>query len=249
MVYGVAMDTGRDDIAHLVRDKYAGNADADLSEDLSRLASGEPLAYVIGWVPFLGVRVYLDSLPLIPRPETEWWTELLVRRIGDAQVTFLDLCAGSGAVGLAVLKHCPNAIVAFGELSKEHCALIEKNIEANGLDASRAAVRQGDLFQPFPGIRFSIVAANPPYIPSSRMLEESVSKYEPADALFSGQEGLDIILRIAKNASHHISGELWLEADVSNVAAARALLTEHGATRADIRTDLYGRERLVLAYY
>ena len=65
----------------LIRDKYEGDANADMNEDLARLAAGEPLAYVIGWIPFLGLRIYLDSKPLIPRPETEWWTEVLIKHL------------------------------------------------------------------------------------------------------------------------------------------------------------------------
>lgn len=234
----------------LIRDKYGGNASLVTPEDEARLAAGEPLAYVIGWIPFLGLSIGLSSKPLIPRPETEWWTELLIRRIGDAQVSVLDLCAGSGAVGLAVLKHCPNAVVAFGELSPQHSAQIEENLERNGLDAARGVVKTGDLFRPFPGLRFTIVAANPPYIPSGRPLDASVARHEPQEALFSGEDGLELIRRIAKNAPHHIAegGELWLEADVANIRDAAALISE-GAKRADIRTDPYGRERLVLAYY
>jgi release factor glutamine methyltransferase len=242
----------------LIRDKYDGDTGRVTAEDRERLLAGEPLAYVIGWVPFLGLKIGLDSKPLIPRPETEWWTELLVERIGNAHLTVLDLCAGSGAIGLAVLKYCPNAIVAFGELSSAHAASIERTLEANGLDAARHIVGTGDLFRPFPGIHFDIVATNPPYIPAARALEASLA-YEPKEALYAGADGLDVIKRIAKNAPHHmlgapatptaLRGELWLEADVANIHEAARLLAEHGAERIDIRTDLYGRERLVLAYY
>ncbi len=70
----------------LLRDKYFGVRSEDFSKDCERLALGEPLAYVIGWQPFLGLTIYLDSHPLIPRPETEWWTELLLQKIGAAGV-------------------------------------------------------------------------------------------------------------------------------------------------------------------
>ncbi|MDB5189372.1 MAG: Release factor glutamine methyltransferase, partial [Parcubacteria group bacterium] len=84
------------DIELLVRDKYPALKSSDASlylnkevrKDIERLAAGEPLAYVIGWIPFLGLEIGLASKPLIPRPETEWWTELLVEhlleRFGDA---------------------------------------------------------------------------------------------------------------------------------------------------------------------
>lgn len=239
----------------LIRDKYKGDRSADLSEDLARLASGEPLAYVIGWMPFLGLRIDLSGHPLIPRPETEYWTEVLIghlkKKYGAKPFTLLDLCAGSGAIGLAVLKHLPNAQVSFGEIDLSHTELIKKNLELNSLDASRAVIRRGNLFAPFFDERFDVIATNPPYIPEGRELEESVTEHEPAVALFAGPEGLDVIERIAKEAPRHMQpgGELWMECDVDNIEAAQEQVVASGAQRADIRTDQYGRPRTVVGYY
>lgn len=251
LVYGSAMDIPTKDLELLARDKYAGGAARITDEDRNRLAAGEPVAYVIGWIPFLGLRIALDSHPLIPRPETEWWAELLTKRIADAPLSVLDVCAGSGAVGLAVLARCPAAQVSFGELEPAYAELIHKNLQLNDLDASRARVETGDLFAPFAGRRFDSIAANPPYIPAGRALDASVLDYEPGEALFSGADGLDLIRRIASEARQHMNegGELWLECDTDTVSEAAALLETGGAVRTDIRTDLYGRERLVLAYY
>lgn len=242
--------------AQILRDKYDGDPAADLSADLARLASGEPLAYVIGWVPFLGLRIGLDSRPLIPRPETEGWTEELVRHLEakfiDAPFTLLDLCAGSGAIGLSVLSRFPNARVRFLEFVPEHAALIRRNIEENGLDASRATVHVGDLFDAFPrDQRFGVIATNPPYVPETRTLEESVTDFEPSIALYAGPDGLSLIRTIAAEAAGRLepSGELWMECDIENIEAAKDLLLEGGAARAEIRTDLYGRPRVCVGYY
>lgn len=259
------------ELEQLLRDKYNGiepSADV-LAKDLARLKNGEPLAYVIGWQPFLALRVYLDSHPLIPRPETEWWTEELagvMRKqsgpawISDGEIprTFskdshqriLDLCAGSGAIGCAILKSCPKAQVWFGELVPEHEATIRKNIQENSLDASRAHVCIGDLFAPFTGQRFDYIAANPPYIPTKRPLDASVADFEPYEALFGGEDGLALIRRIAAEAPGHMNpgGELWLECDSDHAEAARALIAAH-ATRTELRTDPYDRPRLIVGYY
>lgn len=238
-----------DDKSLLIRDKYRGDPDAPgVADDLSRLASGEPLAYVIGNIPFLGLSIGLASRPLIPRPETEWWAEELCAHVGGKPLRVFDLCAGSGAVGLSVLKHCPNARVSFGELMPAHARQIRENLEANGLDASRASIEVSDLFAAFPGERFDIIAANPPYIPHGRVLDGSVAGFEPAEALFSGENGLDLIRRIVTEAPRHLSerGELWLECDASNIGAAREL-SARAFARAEIRTDQYGRERLLVA--
>lgn len=238
----------------LVRDKYGGDREAATDRDRDRLSEGEPLAYVIGWTPFLGLQIDLTSRPLIPRPETEWWTEELTahlrERFGDAPFAFLDLCAGSGAIGLAVLKALPNARVTFAELRPEHIEDIRRSLLMNELDASRATLVAGDLFAEVPG-RFDVIATNPPYIPETRALERSVAAYEPSEALFSGTDGLSLIRRIAADAPEHLSpqGELWLEADIDNIEEAKALLIEGGASSAEIRTDLYGRPRIVVGYY
>lgn len=278
-----------EDVRALRRDKYGDDSDADMTEDLARLASGEPLAYVIGWIPFLGLRIHLSasavgaepqekaleaarprftlscgsaptvssrSTPaLIPRPETEWWTKKLIahlrERFGDAQFNLLDLCAGSGAIGLAVLKHLPSVHVIFVELVLEHAELIRGNIERNGLDTTRADIRSGDLFVPVADERFNIIATNPPYIPEGRELPRSVSQYEPPEALFAGPEGLAIIERISQEAAQHLAsgGELWIECDVANAERTRDLLIENGAASAKLFPDQYGRPRLVVAYY
>ncbi|KND47510.1 MAG: release factor glutamine methyltransferase [Parcubacteria bacterium C7867-004] len=241
--------------ALLIRDKYAGDPDADLSADIERLSRGEPLAYVIGWIPFIGLNVRLDSRPLIPRPETEWWTEALIAHLKetfeDAPFRLLDLCAGSGAIGLAVLSHLPNASVAFGELEPAHADLILTNLAENNIDASRADIRSGDLFIPFEDEEFDIIATNPPYVPQTRELEAGVTDYEPGAALFAGADGLDIIRRIAEEAPGHLSaaGELWIECDIANAEKAKELLEMNAALWSEIRNDPYGRPRLVVGYY
>ncbi|HWH16599.1 MAG TPA: peptide chain release factor N(5)-glutamine methyltransferase [Candidatus Paceibacterota bacterium] len=238
----------------LIRDKYDGDSEADMAFDLARLSSGEPLAYVIGWVPFLGLKVALPSRPLIPRPETEWWTEELIahlkERFGDSSFGLLDLCAGSGVIGLSVLSAFPHATVTFAELVPEHLESIRRSLAANGLDESRATLVTGNLFE---GIaeRFAVIATNPPYIPEERVLERSVTEHEPAEALFSGLDGLSLVRRIAKDAPRYLKpeGELWLEADIENIEEARDLLLAGGAASAEIRNDLYGRPRIVVGYY
>ncbi|MDB5245176.1 MAG: prmC [Parcubacteria group bacterium] len=250
------MDEFEKDLQMVVWDKYEGDASLVTEEDKERLACGEPLAYVIGWVPFLGLRIYLDTHPLIPRSETEWWTELLIihlrERFDSRPFTLLDLCAGSGAIGLAVLAAFPNARVYFGELIPEHCALIQKNIEANGLDASRATILQSDLFESFEsGMHFDVIATNPPYIPEARELDQSVTAYEPSEALFAGTDGLSLITRIASEVPHYLAadGEVWLECDISNAETAVKLFADNGASRTELRNDLYDRPRLVVAYF
>jgi release factor glutamine methyltransferase len=254
------MELSLEDRTALIRDKYDSHEPAPeiLDADLARLAGGEPLAYVIGWIPFLGLRIRLDSHPLIPRPETEYWTHELMahlrERFGDSPFTFLDLCAGSGAIGLAILKEFPRSRVTFAELVPEHIEQIKENIIQNGLDASRTEVRESNVFETLydqTEMLFNIVATNPPYIPADRVLETSVISFEPQEALFAGSDGLEIIRRIALDAPAYLmpDAELWMECDISNIEWAKNLLLERVAARAEIRNDQYGRPRFVVAYY
>lgn len=243
------------DLEHIIRDKYDGDASKVTKSDRDRINSGEPLAYIIGWIPFLGLRIFLDSKPLIPRPETEWWTEKLItfaqKKYQDEAIHFLDLCAGSGAIGLSLLKTFPHTQIHFAELEKQHIETIQKNIEVNELDNSRAAFSSGNLFEAVPPQQFDIIACNPPYVPSTRALDASVTSFEPKDALFAGSDGLDLIRRIANEVPAHIKsgGELWLEADIDNIDETKRLLEAQGARDVVIQDDLYGRPRLVIAYY
>lgn len=255
----------------LLDEKYASVPTAEYEADKKRLASGEPLAYVIGWQPFLGLKIFLDSRPLIPRPETEHWVEhLLASRkatelfsvvglglaarsatennsVALRPLRFLDLCAGSGAIGCAVLAQIPDAHVSFGEIDPAHETTILKNIHENRLDENRADIRIGDLFEPFACEQFDLVLVNPPYIPADRKLDSSVAGHEPALALFSGTDGLDLIRRIAAELRAHLApgGQAWVEVDSAHAAAACALFTAQGLL-AEIRTDQYGRPRVVV---
>lgn len=168
--------------------------------------------------------------------------------------TFLDLCAGSGAIGCAALARfrtrqhddASNAEVHFGDVDPAHEATILKNIRENSLDESRAHVRIGDLFEPFGDMQFDIIAANPPYIPADRPLPASVSGYEPSLALFAGKDGLDFIRRIARELPKRLApnGTAWIECDSSHIEAARDLFTAQNLS-AEICTDQYGKPRVI----
>ena len=243
----------------LLEEKYDGANGVAFEKDRERLTAGEPLGYIIGWQPFLRLKIFLDSRPLIPRPETEWWTEQLIAVMrkseniskSDNAFRFLDLCAGSGAIGSAVLARLSsNAYVSFGEIDPVYGPTILKNIRENGLDETRADIRIGDLFEPFDGAIFDVIAANPPYIPTGRLLSRSVVDHEPALALFSGSDGLDIIRRIATELPSRLApdGIAWIECDSEHGEAARALFEGYGF-HTEIRTDQYGVPRIIVVSF
>ncbi len=275
-----ASDERSKDEQWLLEEKYGGVTSEAFEADKERLASGEPLAYVIGHQPFLGLKIYLDSHPLIPRVETEWWTEQLLQKIRDEQgyqipevsqadepraskfsaenyaspecgtranLTFLDLCAGSGAIGCAALAHLPGAEVYFGEVDPAHEATILKNIRENELDETRAHIGIGDLFKPFDNMKFDVIATNPPYVPADCVLPQSVADYEPSLALFAGSDGLDYIRRIATELPQRLNagGVAWIECDRGHAEVTRDLFTAEGFN-AEIRADQYAQPRMVV---
>ncbi|MEK7063592.1 MAG: methyltransferase, partial [Patescibacteria group bacterium] len=175
-----------------------------------------PEAYSEGNTEFLGCTIYLDSRPLIPRTETEWWTEKLVDSLqltADSSIKVLDLFAGSGCIGVAVLKRVAGATIDFGELEARHLPTIQKNVLMNGVDLARSRVLQTDVFSAISG-KYDYILANPPYLAESRMarIEDSVLAYEPKEALLAADDGFDLVRRTIQGALERLttSGQLWI---------------------------------------
>jgi release factor glutamine methyltransferase len=223
------------EIAWLLAEKYHGEKTADFFTDCERLTAGEPLAYIIGSIPFLNCSITLDSRPLIPRPETEYWVEKAISTIKanglspvavdtrsstppqppsrQPHVHVLDLCAGSGAIGVAVAKALPEVHVAFGEIMSAHLSTIEKNCRRNGITPERVQLFTSDLFTSIPG-QYNFILTNPPYIDAkAHTIDATVAQYEPHEALFGGVSGLSVITDIITTASAKLCahGQLWIE--------------------------------------
>src|SRR3989344_7610901 len=212
-----------DDSERLLYEKYNGKKTPEYAQALARLALGEPLAYVIGWIPFLGCKIFLDSHPLIPRPETEYWVEQALTsithsaqritkkgenpalRVPSYELRVLDLFAGSGAIGIAVLRHVPEARVDFGEIDAAHFPTIEKNIRENGIDASRAHIVETDVWSKI-FERYDVVLANPPYLSQNRRerIQSSVLTHEPEKALFTDEDGFALIEKTISGLRDHL---------------------------------------------
>lgn len=191
------------DISLLLKEKYGGVRTPEAERDIARLRRGEHLDYIIGFVPFLGLRIDVSRRPLIPRAETEHWTDLLLSRYAeraDREPVCLDMFAGSGCVGIAVLARVPGSRVVFADIDPSCLEQIRINLKENGIHPSRALLVQSDGFSEIKGT-FDLITANPPYIPQSRrdLVQPSVLRSEPPHALFGGDDGLEIIRPFVKN--------------------------------------------------
>lgn len=228
--------------AWLLKEKYHGQQTREFETDRLRLHRGEPLAYVIGWVPFLHTTIFLDSYPLIPRVETEHWLSNAIEDIGNSGVahpTVLDLCAGSGCIGVAVAHALPEATVDFAELHEPHHATILKNISENEL-RNTGTIYGGDLFDEVDSV-YDYILCNPPYIdPALDRTEESVRTFEPHVALYGGHQGLGLIRSVITQAQHHLKdhGALYLEHEPEQAPAIITLASENGLI-GETHTDQY----------
>lgn len=246
----------------LLADKYNGIESDEFRHDLKLLQEGVPLAYIIGWTPFLGTKIWLDTVPLIPRLETEFWVEKAITEIKRSEVRpliVLDLCAGSGCVGVAVLKHVPNSVVHFAELVDDHHQTIRKNIievigdrlpartypsGTGGLVTERSKQIGGDLFE-FVTDKYDYILTNPPYIDPelSERVESSVSLHEPSVALYGGAGGMEIIERIIREAPKHLNpgGVLYVEHEPEQEEKIKTIAPQAEIYEDQFRVKRYSR--------
>lgn len=156
----------------------------------------------------------------------------------------LDLCAGSGCIGVAAAKALPTALVDFAEIDRTHLPTIRKNLEANAIEPGRTEIIHSNLLE---SVRhtYDFILSNPPYIDAAlHRVEESVTLHEPHLALFGGNGGLDVISSIIEAAPARVraGGQLWLEHEPEQSAAIAALGASHGF-QVETHRDQYDTER------
>ena len=136
-------------IKFLIKDKYAGKWHPEFLNDLKRLKAGEPLDYIIGWKPFLNCQIDLSQKPFIPRPETEYWTEKFIAfaKTRGSRLKILDAFAGSGCIGIAILKNLKNTNVNFIEKNPEFIKQIKINLKLNKIASSRYQIIHSNIFE------------------------------------------------------------------------------------------------------
>lgn len=241
-------------IRWLLRDKYGGERSSEFYADIKRLKAGEPLDYVIGWKEFLGCRIDLSKRPLIPREETEFWVGQMLHgsQVESGMTQVLDIFAGSGCVGVAVLKHWPNSHVTFIDSEEDCVEQIKFNLELNNIPKDRYAVIRADIFSPYPGYKlpftdYDLIFANPPYVAASDTLPVSVKDHEPRKALYAGDDGLSIIKPFLEQAREYLSlnGKIYMEHDPRQKAAIAKILRRENYSNWKFHQDQFGKWRWV----
>ena len=223
---------------------------------LERRAAGEPLQYVLGRWGFRHLDLFVDHRVLIPRPETEVVVEVALVELGRLRVrrpNVLDLGTGSGAIALSVAVEVPSARVVATDASADALEVASANLTGVGtLVASRVRLEHGDWFEAVPADlrgEIHLVISNPPYVGATELLPDEVEEWEPSAALRAGPTGLEDIERIVGAAPEWLArpGVLVLELAPHQAGAAIELARDAGFASAEVRADLTGRDRALVA--
>jgi len=257
------------EIGWLLKEKYNNKPTKQFYSDVKRLEKGEPLDYVIGFTEFLGCKIDLSKRPLIPRPETEFWVEKAIEEMknrkpfGAAQgkiLHILDMFAGSGCIGIAILKHIKNSQVVFSDINKDNLKQIEINCKLNSINEKRYKIIESDVFKNIKG-DYDYIFANPPYIadyrrsPSASLrailrnrIQKSVLKYEPKQALFGGKDGFLYLRQFLKKAKNYLNkqGTIYMEFDSPQKKGIEKITKESGYQSCEFYKDQYGKWRYVM---
>ena len=239
------------------RDKYASEAvSEELDKLVQRILQEEPLAYVLGEWSFYGMNLHVNPSVLIPRDDTCAVTALAIKKalFLEQSPRILDLCTGSGCIGLAIASRVKDARVTLADISKDALSVARKNAMRLKL-SGRVSCYQADALQPAPGFlgKFDMIVANPPYITSAEMeqLPKSVRDYEPHLALHGGDDGLLFYRQIIKNYCDALKpgGFLCFEFGMDQGDDVCSLLEANGFTVVERVNDFNGIERAVMAQY
>lgn len=239
------------------REIYASEEICDaMDAAVSRALSGEPLAYILGQWEFYGLPLIIDKNVLIPRDDTCSVTALAINQALFLKQSprILDLCTGSGCIGLAVASRVKDARVTLADISKDALAVAKKNITLNHLSGRVSCIQADARSKPSAFIgKFDMIISNPPYVTTQEMrdLPASVAEHEPHLALHGGDDGLDFYRAILENYTSSLKpgGYICFEFGFGQGDAVCSLLTDHGYTILDRSRDYNDRERSVIAQY
>ena len=243
--------TGQD--ARLADRPLTAEQAAKLEALTARRATREPLQYLCGSWPFLDFELAVGPGVLCPRADTEVVAEAAAQMLAGVQAPkVLDLCAGTGCLGLGIKRFCPEADVTCVEKSPEAFRYLKKNA-VSALKQGTARAVEGDLFhywQDLPEGELDLIVSNPPYLTAAEMqqLQPEVAR-EPAMALEAGEDGLVFYRALAEHYQNALrpGGALALEIGWQQREAVTALLAANGWVDIACRKDYGGNDRCILA--
>ena len=245
-----ATNLDRSGILYKQNEQLSKGEEKIIKKCLARRKKGIPLQYILGEWEFYSLPFKVGRGVLIPRADSELLVDLVLEELScDGEKSLLDLCSGSGALGIAVAKNCSNATVTLVEKSRKAFAYLKENILLNGVNVKAVCA---DIFKWKPKTKVDIVICNPPYITKSEMLflQKEVKK-EPSLALYGGSDGLKFYRYLSQNATDFLKsgGKMLVEIGFSQAEDVKALFKASGFEQIEVFNDLSGNNRVVSAVY
>lgn len=188
-------------------EEVSKNYEEDYLKELGKIINGMPLQYIMHKQEFMGLNFYVDENVLIPQPDTEILVEEAIKLIHSFEkldkVQVLDLCTGSGAIAVSIIKYVPNVKVFASDISKKALEVANKNVINNKV--KNVELLESDMFENLKNYKFDFIVSNPPYIESNAIknLSKEVQN-EPEIALDGGQDGLKFYRIILKEAYKYL---------------------------------------------
>jgi release factor glutamine methyltransferase len=221
--------------------------DTALNTLLERRIRGEPSAYITGHREFYGLDFKVDRNVLIPRPETELLVEKAIRLAESHTVTSIaDIGTGCGAIAVSLAVNLPGVTVYASDVSKPALDIARSNGEKHGV-TDRIVLLEGDMLEPLPG-PVDLIIANLPYVREAELIDNVSLSYEPSLALNGGEDGLDRIRVLCRQAGNKLNddGFILMEIGWGQAEAVTALLQEiYPSSRIEVDCDLAGIQRTV----
>ncbi len=234
-------------IAHQ-NDALEPNIHAAYRALISRRLNGEPIAYILGYREFYGLKLKVTPDTLIPRPDTEALVEAALDKIPqNKKIQVLDLGTGTGAIALAIAHNRPHALLTALDASDTALKIAQEN--AKNLAITNIEFLQSNWFSELQNQTFDVIVSNPPYIAQNDVhLMQGDLRFEPASALASGADGLDDIKQIIANAQNRLTphGCLLLEHGYNQAEEVATLLKQSGFCEIETIKDLGGNDRVTL---
>ncbi len=185
---------------------------------------------------FNNIKIDTSKSVLFPRLETEYWAKKAISQIKtqkniSSMPKILDIFAGTGCIGIFILKNLPNSNVDFLDISNQAIEQIKINLKLNNISNNRYQIIKSNIFEEIRGEKYDFIFANPPYVAISRIeeVDPSILKKEPHEALFAGQDGMIIIRKFLYQIKNHLKdkGEMFMEFDPSQKPEIEKILQKH----------------------
>ena len=225
--------------------KVSQEQEKQIRNHLSEIRNGKPYEYITNWCNFMGSDFFVNESVLIPRIDTEPLVEFVFGvKKREEGLKILDICTGSGCIGVSLAKFFVNSTVLAVDISPDALEIAKINAKNNGV-AQRFSTIKMDILKEFPTENFDIIIANPPYIKTQdiKTLAISVQNFEPHLALDGGNDGLIFYKKLAKHASTLKNCDIIFEIGYDQVRDIQKILEKEGILKSRIIKDFGENDR------